>query len=63
MPLDNWFFNYPELVTHRLKNEGREVNKALNVAIQDSSKPRIFIRKRRERKLIKKRCIRTAEGE
>ena len=31
------------MVTHGLKKEGREVNKALNVANQDSSKPRIFV--------------------
>ena len=51
----NWlicakFWNYRERVTHGFKNKGREVNKTLNVAIQDSNKPRIFVGKRREEK-------------
>ena len=41
---------YPEVIIYGFKNEGREVNKALNVAIQESSKMRIFIGKGKEEK-------------
>ena len=34
------FSNYPELVSRGFKNEGREVKKASNVAVQDYNKPR-----------------------
>ena len=30
------------------KNEGKEINKASNIAVQDSSKPRIFVAKRKK---------------
>ncbi len=35
------------------KTREKEVNKALNVAVQDSSKLRIFVGKGRQRKIIK----------
>ena len=47
-------FKLPKLITCGFKNEEREVYKASNVAVQDSSKPRIFLKKGRERKVIKK---------
>ena len=55
------FSNYPEFVTCGYKNKGREVKKAMNVAVQDSSKPGIFVGKGREKKVIKT-GIRTVEA-
>ena len=53
-----YFRIYPELITRGFKNEGRKLT---NVAVLDSSIPRIFVRKGKERKVIKKR-IKTSEG-
>ena len=41
-------------VTREYKNKRREVKEASNVAVQDSSNLRIFVGKRKERKVIKK---------
>ena len=45
--------NYPKGITCGYKKKGRDVNKALNVADQDNSKPSSFVGKERERKVIK----------
>ena len=39
----NNFLNYPKCITPGYKNKGREVNKASNVANQDSSKLSSFV--------------------
>ena len=61
VPLLFFFFsNYSERATREFKYKGRVFNKASGVAVQVSSKLRIFVAKERERKL-KKRRIRTEE--
>ena len=44
-----FFSNYLKRVTREYKNEVSEVNKASNVADQDSDKPSSFVGKERER--------------
>ena len=48
------FSNYSECITHRYKNEGKEVNKASDVADQLTSKSNSFVGKARGRKVVKK---------